>query len=166
MKFIEIGKICNTHGIKGDLKVQVYTDFVEDRFKSGSNIYIGEKHELEIVDSYRFHKGFMLLLLKDKKDINLVERYKNMYIYKNADDIKPLEDGFYFKDLIDLDVYCDDKKVGKVIDVEEGSRNNFIRIKKDDDSEVLVPFIEQFILNTDLNLKRIDIVNMEGLLWK
>ena len=58
MKFIEIGKICNTHGIKGDLKVQVYTDFVEDRFKSGSNIYIGEKHELEIVDSYRFHKGF------------------------------------------------------------------------------------------------------------
>ena len=164
MEYIEIGKICNTHGIKGELKVQVYTDFTQERFKTGSTIYIGEKHIAEKVESYRFHKGFMLLLLKDKKDINFVEHYKNMYIYKNKEDIKPLEDGFYFNDLIDLDVYCENTKVGKVIAVEQGSRNNFIRILKEDEKEALIPFIEQFILNTDLSLKRIDIVKMDGLL--
>ena len=54
--------------------------------------------------------------------------------------------------------------MGKVIAVEQGSRNNFIRILKEDEKEALIPFIEQFILNTDLSLKRIDIVKMDGLL--
>ena len=49
MEFKEIGKICNTHGIKGELKVEVYTDFTEDRFKTDSFIYIGEKHYKETV---------------------------------------------------------------------------------------------------------------------
>lgn len=164
MKFIEIGKVCNTHGIKGELKVQVYTDFVEDRFKKDSLIYLGEKNLKETVESYRFHKGFMLLSLKGKKDINLVEQYKNLLIYKNADDIEPLEDGFYFSDLLGLNVYCENENIGKVISVEEGSVYNFIRVTKKDLKEVLIPFTEHFVLNTDLNNKRIDIVSLEGLL--
>ena len=50
----------------------------------------------------------------------------------------------------------------KVINVEEGVRNNFIRVKTED-KEVLIPYIEQFILNTDLEENRIDVINMEGL---
>ena len=53
-------------------------------------------------------------------------------------------------------------KKGKVINVEEGVRNNFIRVKTED-KEVLIPYIEQFILNTDLEENRIDVINMEGL---
>ena len=162
MEFKEIGKICNTHGIKGELKVEVYTDFTEDRFKTDSFIYIGEKHYKETVESYRFHKGFMLLTLKDKHDINLVEKYKNMYIYKDENYIEELEEGYYYDELIGLDVYVNNEKKGKVINVEEGVRNNFIRVKTED-KEVLIPYIEQFILNTDLEENRIDVINMEGL---
>ena len=104
----------------------------------------------------------MLLTLKDKHDINLVEKYKNMYIYKDENDIEELEEGYYYDELIGLDVYVNNEKKGKVINVEEGVRNKFIRVKTED-KEVLIPYIEQFILNTDLEENRIDVINMEGL---
>lgn len=164
MEYIQIGKILNTHGVKGELKVDVYTDFLEERFKKNSFIYIGEDYEKQCVKSYRIHNGFMLLSLKDLEDINLVEKYKNRFIYKSSDDIKPLDDGYYFRDLKGLDVYVEDKLVGKVMYAEEGIRNDYLRIKKLDDKEALVPIIDNFVLNIDLDNNRVDIVKMEGLL--
>lgn len=164
MEFIKIAKIINTHGIKGDLKLNVYTDFIEDRFEAGSIIYIGEKHIKEKVDSYRFHKNALLLKLEGKADINLVEKYKNMEIYKSSDDIKELDEGYYFSDLKDLDVYCEDKLVGKVMYMEEGVTCNYLRVKTKE-NEVLIPYIENvFIEKVDLDKKRVDIKKMEGLL--
>ena len=166
MEYTRIGKIVNTFGIKGELKVDVYTDFASERFKKDSLIYIGEDYKEFIVKSYKMHKGFMLLLLKDNEDINLVEKYKNQFIYKSKDDIKPLKKGeYYFSDLKDLDVYVDNVCIGKVISVESGIRNNNLRVLKNDDKkEYLVPFIPVFISNVDLDNKRIDVIKMEGLL--
>lgn len=166
MEYIRIGKILNTHGIKGELKIDAYTDFVKERFKKESTIYIGEEHLPYIVKNYRYHKGFVLIQLKDNEDINLVERFKNLYIYKDSKDIKPLEDGqYYFRDLKDLNVYQNNVLVGQVINVEEGNKYNYLRIKIKDE-EKLVPFIKAFILNVDLANSRIDVVDMEGLLWR
>ncbi len=166
MEYVTIGKILNTFGIKGELKVDVYTDFTEERFKKDSTIYIGEDYLPFKVRSYREHKGFLLLLLKDNEDINLVERFKGMYLYKSKDDIKPLKEGeYYFSDLQDLDVYVDDKKIGRVLNVEAGLRNNNLRVLKDEDhKEYLIPFIPVFIKDVDLKEKRIDINWIEGLI--
>ena len=166
MEYVTIGKILNTFGIKGELKVDIYTDFVKDRFKKGSTVYVGEKYLPFTVEGYRIHKGFLLVKFKDHEDINLVEKYKNMFIYKAKDDIKPLKEGeYYFSDLKDLDVYVEDKKVGTVISVETGSRNNNLRVLKDEDNkEYLIPFIPVFIKNVDLKKRRIDINWIEGLL--
>lgn len=166
MEFVEIGKILNTFGIKGELKVASNSDFVEERYKKGSLVYVGEQHIPFKVKSLRTHKGFLLVLFEDNEDINLVEKYKNMFIYKSKDDIKPLKDGeYYFSDLRDLDVYVDNKYVGKVLKVEEGISSNNLRIlKQEDNKQYLVPFLPVFIKNVDLDNKRIDIVYMEGLL--
>ena len=87
-------------------------------------------------------------------------------IYKSKDDIKPLKKGeYYFSDLRDLDVYVEGVRVGKVLLVEEGIKHNYLRILKDEDhKEHLVPFLDVFVKNVDLEEKRIDIVKMEGLL--
>ena len=166
MEFVEIGKILNTFGIKGELKVASNSDFVEERYKKGSLVYVGEQHIPFKVKSVRTHKGFLLVLFEDNEDINLVEKYKNMFIYKSKDDIKPLKDGeYYFSDLRDLDVYVDNKYVGKVLKVEEGISSNNLRIlKQEDNKQYLVPFLPVFIKNVDLDNNRIDIVYMEGLL--
>ena len=141
------------------VKTKFYRIFLKNSF-----IYIGEDYEKQCVKSYRIHNGFMLLSLKDLEDINLVEKYKNRFIYKSSDDIKPLDDGYYFRDLKGLDVYVEDKLVGKVMYAEEGIRNDYLRIKKLDDKEALVPIIDNFVLNIDLDNNRVDIVKMEGLL--
>ena len=166
MEFVSLGKIVNTFGIKGELKIESYTDFASDRFKKDSTIYIGEEYEPMQVSSFRIHKGFILIKLVDHEDINLVEKFKNKYVYKAKQDIKPLENGeYYFSDLRGLDVYIDDNKVGKVIRVEEGLANNNLRVLKDG-KEYLIPYVKAFILNVDLQANRIDIRNVEGLFWK
>lgn len=165
MDYILIGKIINTHGIKGEMKVEAYTDFIEERFKKNSTIYITEKYLPFKVKTYRLHKGNILLTLIDHEDINLIEKYKGQNIYKAKEDIKPLKKGeYYFRDIKGLDVYIDDKLVGKVIDMEEGTRANLMRIEKLDKNISLVPFMPQYVLNVDLENKRIDIINLEGLI--
>ena len=166
MEYVNIGKIVNTFGIKGELKVASNTDFVEERFKKGSTVYIGEEHLPFTVLNHREHKGFLLVSFRDHEDINLVERYKNMMIYKSKDDIKPLKKGeYYFSDLKDLEVYVEDRHVGKVLKVEEGVRHNYLRILKEEDGkEYLVPFMDVFVQGVDLDQKRIDVIKMEGLL--
>ena len=75
MDYVLIGKIINTFGIRGELKVNSYTDFAKERFKKGSTVYVGEKHLPFTVKGYREHKGFLLVSFKDHEDINLVEKY-------------------------------------------------------------------------------------------
>ncbi|MBR0138140.1 MAG: ribosome maturation factor RimM [Erysipelotrichaceae bacterium] len=166
MDYVLIGKIVNTFGIKGELKIDSYTDFVKERFKKGSTVYIGEKHLPFTVKGYREHKGFLLVSFIDHEDINLVEKYKNQLLYKAKEDIKPLKKGeYYFSDLIDLSVYVENEEIGRVMKVEEGIRNNNLRVRRNDDGkEYLVPFLPVFIENVDLEKKRIDVVKMEGLL--
>ena len=84
MEYVVIGKIVNTFGIKGELKVESHTDFLSERFKKNSTIYIGENHEALKVASYRMHKGFVMLSLVGLDNINLVLKYKDMYIYKSC----------------------------------------------------------------------------------
>ena len=126
MEYVVIGKIVNTFGIKGELKVYSYTDFVKERFKKGSKVYLSEKYLPFEVNSCREHKGFLLVSFKDH------------------------EEG---------------EKIGRVKIVEEGIRSNNLRIVKyADEKEYLVPFLDVFIEKVDLENKRIDIVEMEGLL--
>ncbi len=165
MEYILIGKVVNTFGIKGELKVYPYTDFIEERFKKGSKVYLGEDYLPFVVKSYREHKGMLLVLFEANEDINLVEKYKDYEIYKAKEDIEMLQDGYYFRDLKDLDVYVENEAIGKVLQVEEGITANNLRIlKNSDQKEYLVPFLPVFVENVDLDQKRIDIVKMEGLL--
>lgn len=166
MEYIVIGKIVNTFGLKGDLKIQSYSDFDNERYKKESTVYVGEDHIPFIMNSYKIHKGNILITFKDNLDINKVEKYKNMLIYKAKEDIKPLKKGeYFFSDLENLDVYCNDELIGKVLKVEEGIKNNNLRVRKIDKREILIPFIQNvFIKDVNLELKRIDIVFMEGLL--
>ena len=164
MQYVQIGKIVNTFGVKGELKVYSYTDFNDERFKVGSTIYLGENYIPVEIETYRIHKKMVLLSFKDMQDINLVEKYKDLFVYKSTDDIKPLEDGYYFSDIKGLDVYVNDERIGKVVNVETGVTANNLRVLSDHDkSEHLVPFLPVFVKKIDLENNRIDIIDMKGL---
>ena len=166
MEYILIGKIINTFGIKGELKVEIHTDFVEERYSAGSVFYIGDEKTEYKSSGYRIHKGFVLLSLKGYEDINLVENLRNKKIYIKDSDLKTLNNAYYFKDLMDCGVYMDNELKGKVISVEEGKTSSYIRVEKKDGSTNLVPVLDVYLEKVDINNKRIDLKHMEGLLWR
>lgn len=169
MNYICIGKIVNTHGLKGELKIQSYSDFDRERYKKGNTVYIQfEGNYVEAVCAgCRVAKGFTFVTFEDMKDINLVEKYKTCEVYIPAESRKTLKKGEYYRsDLTGLTAVGDNGTViGTVTAVEEtNSRQNHIRIRREDESEVLVPWIPAFILNVDLEAGTVTVRVIEGLL--
>ena len=92
MEYIRLGKIINTHGIRGDLKIDLETDFFDERFAVGNTVYLlddGEYRPFEVTSS-RIHKGYGLVRFKGYEDINLVESYKNKELYYPMDQIEEM----------------------------------------------------------------------------
>ena len=80
-EYFEIGKIVNTYGIKGFVKVVPYTDDIT-RFERLKTVYIDLKGNLILmtIDEVAYSKGNVLLKFKETPDINMVEKYKNSLI--------------------------------------------------------------------------------------
>ena len=107
-KYVEIGKVVNTFGIKGELKIQSESDFIDYRFAVGKIIYfkMGRIIKEFKVSSYRVLKGNVVITINDQKDINLVEQYIGSTVLADASDIPPLEEGeFLIDDLVGLKTY-------------------------------------------------------------
>ena len=102
MEYICIGKIVNTHGIKGELKISSYSDFDRERYQKGNTVYVRfEGNYLPFtVKTYRTHKGHALVSFENHLDINLVEKYKTCEVYISRVDRKPLQNGKYYRDEI------------------------------------------------------------------
>lgn len=169
MEYICIGKIVNTHGIRGELKISSYSDFDSVRYKKGNTVLIfhdGAYVPVKVV-SFRTHKGFSLVAFEGLQDINLVEQYKNDEVFINEKDRQPLRNGEYYRsDLEGLQVIDEeDHPVGVCLQVEEtnGAQNN-LRIRKSDGSEVLIPYVKSFIREVSLEQRYIRIHVIEGLL--
>ena len=75
MEFKEIGKICNTHGIKGELRILSDFEYKDKVFKKGINIYIGQNHCHEVINTYRHHKQYDMITLSGYNNINEVLKY-------------------------------------------------------------------------------------------
>ena len=162
-----IGKIVNTHGLKGELKVLASTDFKEERYGQGNPLYINFNDDfVEVrVKKYRIHKGYDLLTLVGLEDINLVEKYKGHDLYSNDEPIDLIPDvEFHVDDLVGLEVYQGNQLVGKVESVKEFPQGDYLEVIKLDQSRGYVPFRDEFVLSVDQKSLRIDIVEMEGLL--
>ncbi len=168
MDKVRVGKIVNTFGLRGELKVKSFTDFPEDRFRSNSIVYLEKDGELieKIIAGFREHKGLFLLRFKGEDSINDVEKYKNSDLFVLRSELHELEPGeYYFFELKDFDVVTEENEVvGKVKQVEEGTVSNYLRIEKENHETILVPFIDAFVKKVDKEKKVIIIQPIEGLI--
>lgn len=168
MKYLEVGKIVATHGIRGEVKVSLTTSFPEERFEKGNVLYIGENDQYKkiIIDTFRVHKGLGLVSFNKLTNINDVLDYVGKTIYVDKESLEELgEDDFYFDDLIGLTAITNkDEKIGEVVDILEVPQGAILVIKKDDKEEALVPFVDEFISDVDLEEGYIIITPIEGLL--
>ena len=169
MEYIAIGKIVNTHGLKGELKIESWSDFDEIRYAKGSTVYIDYQDELIEVHpvSYRVHKGYALVAFEGLQDINLVEKYKTCEILIADSDRQDLPEGEYYVDeLIGMTVKDEEGSlIGTVIDVEEtrGAQNN-LRVEREGMKDALIPYVPEFITDIDDEKGVITVHVIEGLL--
>lgn len=169
MGYIAIGKAVNTHGLKGELKIQSWSDFEDDRYKIGNTLQLwhNEVYTAMKVASYRHHKGCVLVSFEGYQHINLIEKFKGSLICIDEKERKPLPAGTYYQaDLIGLRAEDESgNKLGVIIDVEEtnGAQHN-LRLQKEDGTTRLIPNVPQFIRSVDVEKGRIVVAVVEGLL--
>ena len=156
-----VGKIVGTHGIKGELKVKSDTSF--DRFKKGNVLYI-EKEKKIVINSSRVHKGMHLITINGLTNINDVLCYVNKDIYVPHDRSELEEGEFYYEDIIGLDCYnSKGELIGPVKDLQEVPQGLILEIQTKNKT-ILIPFVDEFVVEVDLENKRIQIQEIEGLL--
>lgn len=161
---MNIGKIVNMHGIKGEVRVLSASDFTAERFKPGNTINIEGSSEPLTIKSYRTHKNFHLLQFEGLEDINLVEHFKGKDIFQQVEDVEiPLEENeYYYHDIIGCTVFNEGQPIGRVVDIFETGANDVWVIKGD--KEHLIPYIEDVVKKVDIDNKTIEIEAMDGLL--
>lgn len=144
-----IGKIINTHGIKGELKIYPYTD-VLDRFKDLKYILLGKNLEYREISSARIDNRFAYIKIKDLDNINEVIKYKEYNIYVYDKDRAKLEDGrFYVSDLLGREVYnSNNEYIGVLVDVMDNPANDIFVVENKDD-RYLIPVVDAFIKKID-----------------
>ncbi len=159
MNYIYIGDIVNTHGIKGEVKILSHFKYKSNVFIKGTSLYIGSDKVKLIISSYRHHKVFDMVTFVGINDINDVLKYKGEPVYIDKNEVHI--DGVLNEDLIDMSVYGNDSFIGHVTDILNNGLYDILVV--DGNSRSLIPNIDEFVLNIDVEGKRIDINMMEGL---
>lgn len=171
-KDIKIGQIVNTHSLKGNIKVNMYTETLED-IKKYSYIFISlknmdedkEKIKFEI-EEIKFLKNQVILKLKGIEDISEAEKLKNKYIYITEEQLKknnPLKNNeYYIKDLVGLDVINEKgEKVGILSEVLELNTDVYV-VKRSFGKDILIPAIKQFVKKVNIEENKM-LVSLGGL---
>lgn len=166
---LKVGKIVNTHSLKGEVKVISSTDFEEERFKKGSKLLITRGNQLireVVVQSYRNHKNFLLVKFEGIDSVEEAEKLKNLQIKIDSDEVGELEENeFYFHQIIGCEVFDEnDKNLGEIIDILTSGANDVWVIKGENGKEILIPYIEDVVKKIDITSKKVNIEVMEGLI--
>ncbi|MHC1750439.1 MAG: ribosome maturation factor RimM [Cellulosilyticaceae bacterium] len=161
-----IGRIVNTHGVKGELRILPTTDDVK-RFGKLKKVYIVRKDMKEYeIETIRYHKNFVLIKFKGIETMDEAELFKNSLIKINREDGLPLaQDEYYIGDLYDMQVITEEGRIlGLITDIiYTGSNDVYVVQEPTTKKEILIPAIKQCIKNVDVAKKQMLVELLEGL---
>lgn len=165
-----VGKIVNTQGIKGELKVLLQTDFPETRFQKGNKLILIDpdgKTEMTVeVEFGRLQKNVYIVKFVGFNDINVVEKYKGWMLKVPASALLELEDDqYYYHEIIGCSVITEDGlTLGTVTDILTPGANDVWVVTRPVGKPVLLPVIDDVVLKVDVAAKQILVYIMEGLI--
>ncbi|WP_099224341.1 ribosome maturation factor RimM [Listeria costaricensis] len=169
-KMFNVGKIVNTHGLMGEVRVISRTDFAEERYQKGSKLYLFRKEattpEELIIKSHRKHKNFDLLTFEGFTNINQVENMKEGLLKVKESELGELEENaFYYHEIIGCAVYTTDGTlIGKITEILSPGANDVWVVKPEKGKEIYLPYIEDVVKEVDPAESRVVIELVEGLL--
>lgn len=168
-EYLNVGKIVNTHGIRGEVRVISQTDFPEERYRKGAELILFRENKEPlplIVSGHRKHKNFDLLTFEGYPNINDVEPFRNGILKVTKDDLVDLaENEFYYHEIIGLEVVEEDGTViGKVKEILSPGANDVWVVQRKGKKDALIPYIESVVHTIDLENGQVIVEIPEGLL--
>lgn len=158
-QYIEAGKIVNTHGVKGEVKIQVWLDSPEF-LKTFKKIYIDDK-AVKVLSS-RVHKNFLIAFLEGINDVNDAMRLKNKTVYIDRKDAKLPRGAYFLQDIIGATVIDQNgTEVGKLTDIMETPASQIYVVKGE--TEHLIPAVDEFVLSVNADKGEIKVKLIEGM---
>lgn len=166
MDRLEAGKIINTHGLRGEVKVVTWTDYPEV-FEDIAFVWVKRRSGEERLDikNIKYQKNNIIVKFAQINSIEEAEQYKNLVLLVDRDQMPPLPEGMnYIVDLIGLEVYDEaGEKIGEIADVINTGANDIYDVKREGKRNLLLPVIDECVLNVDVENGRVTVHIMEGL---
>lgn len=166
--FIAIGRLRRPHGIVGEMIMEVWTDFPE-RLRSGKRVYVGEGHlpmRIHRLRPYDEYENLMLVTFQECSSREQADELKNLIVYVRVDEVPPLPEGeYYHHQILGLKVITDEGRLlGIVSEILETGAHDVCVVRMADGSEVLLPMVDEVVLEIDLvgGLMRVHL--LEGLI--
>ena len=162
MDYVYIGKIVNTHGIKGELRIRSNFELKDIVFKPGFTLYIGEGHVAEEIVTYRPHKEFDMVTFKGYDNINQVLNYLKMNVYVKRSDLDLAKDEYILDDLLGFSVEESGETLGKVEEIVYNGINILLSVVGE--KSFYIPISGDFIKKVDLEKGIIETAGAKGLI--
>lgn len=150
--FLVVGKLRRPHGLRGDMLMEVITDFPE-RLRPDVTVFIGETHQPFLIHCSRKHGQALLISFQDYSNIEEVGHLRNQMVYVRADDRPPLPEGeYYYHQLLGLRVITEDNRfIGTLTRILETGANDVYIVRSDSGKEVLLPAIKTVVREIDVD---------------
>ncbi|MBE6787034.1 MAG: 16S rRNA processing protein RimM [Ruminococcaceae bacterium] len=163
-RYLEVGKIVGTHGVKGMTRVQVWADS-PDFLKQFKYLYTNENGgEKLTVLKVQPHGNISLVAFKGVETIEHAESFRNTVLYIDRKDVKLPEGRYFITDLIGVKVYDDDNGdfLGEICDVSQTGANDVWHIKNEG-REYLIPAISDVLVSVDVDDDKAIIRPLKGI---
>lgn len=144
MKYIKVGKIVNTHALKGEVRIISNFEYKDRVFKVNNTLYIGHFKAPEVIERYRVHKQYDMVKFKGIDYINDVLKYKSDTVYIDEELLKLSNDELLESDFENMSIYNENGLVGKVEEYRSDNGNKMIRI-----NGKFIPYNKDFITKID-----------------
>lgn len=169
-RYLLLGEILRPHGIRGELRMRVLTDYPE-RINDMESVYLGQSPDTDSARQYsvehlRMHKEYGLLKLKGVDTRESADLLRQLFVMVTLDEAVPLEEGeFYLYQLIGVQVVTQDgQHLGTIREVLETGANDVYILDSPQYGELLIPVTAETIITTDIEAGVITVSLPEGLL--
>lgn len=168
-QLLTVGYIMKTHGLLGAFNVKIVTDFPELRFVEGNTFYLLNKetrnYDPFTLETVKIHTKRLLLTFTELTSIEEAEKYVKSELLIAKEESKLPESFIYLSDLATYTVYLEDTTfVGEITEILETASYYTLRVKRENKHDLLIPFIDEFIIETNTEQKKIIFRPIEGML--
>jgi 16S rRNA processing protein RimM len=153
-----VGRLRRPHGVKGELVMDVLTGFPE-RLHPGKEVYVGEERRPARIRSIRGHDKALLVSLEGVETPEAAGRFRNELVCISSAELPALPEGeFYHHELIGMQVLDEaGQALGELVYVLETGANDVYEVRTPDGKELLLPAVDEVILEVDLEQRRMTV---------